>query len=137
MKLSTAATRTAEDAAYAVLARHWDATVVRWPGDFAALDATIFVKHSPRAVTEIKVRHHRHGTYPDVWFERRKFDALLLTPAPLIPLFIAAWEDRIGWVRVRSIPYRFVWRERMDRGLPEDRDEVALVPLGCFTCVAR
>ena len=132
---STAKTREAEARVLARIEAAFSVQIIQTPDVFHPVDAILFYHSRPTFAAEIKVRSHPRGAFPDVWLERRKYEALMAHQ--LIGLFIVGWScGTIGWVRVNTLSPAFVWRERTDRGLPEDRDEVLLVPVSAFRVLA-
>lgn len=86
-----------------------------------------------RVQVEVKVRGRQYDTY---MLSKRKLDALMLLPKPLL---VVAWqrEQQVGAVALRGVTYTVGRGGRADRGDALDVEDCAFIAIDKFRMVAH
>lgn len=127
-----------ETAAARRLEAAWGVTLHRYPR-LHAIDW--YAERDDRLVgyAEIKCRTTTANTYPTVFLSLRKYASLtLLEAATGVPAtFVAGFAcGSLRWICIRDVDARHITiGGRVDRGRPEDREPVILVPIDAMTAV--
>lgn len=131
--------RQAEQEVAEAVASIWNCQMVRL-GEFDRVDYYAVRGEQVRAACEVKCRKNGLHKYPTVYLALRKWQALVLTGMAfgIAPFFIVQWTDALGYVNVLDVPPRELRLVgRFDRGLDNDREPCAEVPVELFTMLTK